>query len=352
MASAAAWVRGAVQQLHWRDGVALAAAWLVMLKFDSIDAKFDRIDAEMRINFDRIDAKFDRIDAKFDTKLSELSARIGAVEHLLLERLPATLTETAASRRAVLPTLESDTLTLYRSGDRYFVMSCAHVTLGVDRGTARVRLPDGLAQSARRVYLRSGAVLQDTSAGAGECCLVELDPAAVQTHPLLKDLKAAALPSRLATVGAPVAVGGVSVHGECHGFVRQPEERRELYLLQGAAGPGNSGTALYSKEGLVGVLAGLDAESTGLPVTMRSVDQYSLELTRAQDSKRYAVIPAFDESALAAATNISGAAREVSLDGPVALTVRDGVVEVPRWLTLADSLTTITYGAGRGGAAR
>jgi len=258
------------------------------------------------------------------------------------------MTYKAACRDAVLQTTDSDTLSLFQSGDRFFLLSCAHVVLSSRNDRLALRLPDGLAAVAKRIYLRNGSILHGGADTEGDCCLVEIDATAVGTHPLLKTLKAAPLPEELASVDTTTAVAGISVHGECHGFVQQPPQRPGMMLMQGVAGPGNSGTALYSRNGLVGVLAGIDGESTALPVQIGNVAEYSLTLTRALDQKRYAVVRALDGSALSAACHLSTAPTAVDLDQPVMLDVvqRTGEVVVPGWLRLASSLPSITYRGG------
>ena len=204
----------------------------------------------------------------------------------------------------MLQTTVSGTLSLFHSDKRSFLLSSANAVLKRSKAGLELSLPDSLAHHATRIYLRKGSWLCDNDFD-GDCCLVEIDPDSIRKHALLKSRTAAPLPKKLATVSTPMAVAGVSAYGECYGFVQPPRLPRDVMLMQGVASPGNSGTALYSQDGLVGVCAGFVQDSTVFPDSISTVNDYSSAIVRAFDRKRYVVVPALDESAVSAAPCLS-----------------------------------------------
>lgn len=270
---------------------------------------------------------------------NEVVDRIATLTQAVWEAVPAVRRPSIPTARSVVKDVP-DTVTYVRLGETTGVLTCAHVALKfklMPNGEHGYFIDDGvlkLVKPGDKIYVKNPTLFTDSSAGYADCVFI-----ATELDLVPADLRVGSKPCKATTLV------GASLHGECHG-VLMPTEREICGTLQGVASPGTSGTILFDPSNrAIGMMAGIDEESTALPVRLDSVATYSIQLARAMDSKRYAVVEPITAKDLDEARPLAECPTNFS--GPAFTTVRvDGFIELPQSLNLVD-LTTLTYGQRR-----
>jgi hypothetical protein len=293
-----------------------------------LDGKLGALCQTVDRKFKELDVKFEEHDVKFDRKFKEHDLKFDALIDLLHRALPA-IQALHGDPACVVDDPDFDTVTVVEADGKLFLLSCAHVLLHTDvlRGSIKLRLPEGFR--ARCVLLRTAYIDEGETPAEADVCLVEVEPLDA-----VRRFNAVHLPTATPTVKVGTAVGGVPNNsGECHGRVVKLIDG--VPIMQSVASPGTSGTLLFAaSDSPVGLLSGIDPESTALPTSLSDVAAFARELARSMDRKRYQVAP------LPGSAEIAGAA-PVPIGEPTvepAALVRVGVaadgstLQLPPWL--------------------